>query len=124
VVGTGLVLEGANFAVSSGIAAADTVLKAREKEDFSAGTLSLYQELLRQSFVLHDLNTFKEAPAFLKNERIYTTYPELICDFAEKLFTNDGKPRKKVWGLFQDVAKGKISMTQLLGDLWKAKGAI
>jgi electron transfer flavoprotein-quinone oxidoreductase len=124
VVGTGLVLEGANFAVASGIAAAETVLKARQKEDFSAGTLSYYQELLEESFVLHDLKTFKDAPAFLKNQRIYTTYPDLMCDFAEKLFTHDGKPRKKVWDQFKEAIKGKISLTQLAGDLWKAKGAI
>jgi electron transfer flavoprotein-quinone oxidoreductase len=124
VVGTGLILEGANFAVASGIAAAETVLEAKQKEDFSANTLSRYQKLLQKDFVLQDLNNFKNAPDFLKNQRIYSTYPDLMCDFAAKLFTNDGKPRKKVWDLFKKTIKGKISLMQLMSDLWKAKGAL
>ena len=124
VVGTGLILEGANFAVASGIAAAETVLKAKQKEDFSSNALSYYQELLQKDFVLQDLNSFKNAPDFLKNPRIYTTYPKLMCDFAEKLFTNDGKPRKRLWDQLKESLKGKTSLTQLVGDLLKAKGAV
>jgi electron transfer flavoprotein-quinone oxidoreductase len=124
VVGTGLILEGANFAVASGIAAAETVLEAKQKEDFSASTLSHYQERLQKDFVLQDLKNFQDTPDFLKNGRIYTTYPDLMCDFAAKLFTNDGKPRKKVWDLFKETIKGKVSLMQLMGDIWKAKGAL
>ena len=124
VVGTGLILEGANFAVASGIAAAETVMKARETKDFSANSLSSYQRLLEESFVLKDLNTFKKAPHFLENERIYNEYPELICDFAEKLFTNDGKPRKRVWPLLSETMKGRVSLIQVARDLMKAREAI
>jgi electron transfer flavoprotein-quinone oxidoreductase len=125
VIGTGLVLEGANFAVASGIAAAETVIKAKEKGDYSADSLSCYPELLKRSFVLKDLETFKKAPHFLENPRMYTTYPELACNLMEKIFTNDGKPRKKTWQVIKETMKEKkVSLVQMARDLFTARGAI
>ena len=125
VIGTGLVLEGANFAVASGIAAAETVIKSKEKGDFSRKSLAYYHELLRRSFVLKDLDTFKEVSHFLENPRVYTAYPKFVCDLAEKIFSNDGQPRKKTWQLMQEtVKKNKISLVQLARDLLAARRAI
>ena len=124
VLGTGLILEGANFAVASGVAAAQTVIRARERGDFSARSLSYYQELLEESFVLKDLKTYRQAPHFLENPRIYSVYPELACDLAEKIFTNDGKPRKKTWQLLKEAMRGRISFWQIVRDLMRGKGAI
>ena len=124
VVGTGLILEGANFAMASGIAAAETVIKAKEKKDFSAGSLAYYQELLEKSFVLKDLKTFKKAPHFLETQRIYTSYPKFVCDLFEKLYTTDGKPRKRVFPLLMESMKGRVSLIQIARDLLKAKDAI
>jgi electron transfer flavoprotein-quinone oxidoreductase len=124
VVGTGLILEGANFAVTSGIAAADTVIRAKQKGDFSTNSLAYYRKLLENSYVLKDLRTFKKAPHFLENTRIYTTYPELVCNFVEKIFTSDGKPRKRAWQLLKETMKGKVSLWQMARDLMRGKEAI
>jgi electron transfer flavoprotein-quinone oxidoreductase len=124
ILGTGLTLEGANFAVASGVAAAETVIKAKQVGDFSKKSLSYYPELLRKSFVLKDLATFRKAPHFLENPRIYSLYPELACDLAEKLFTNDGTPRKRTWKLLRQVMDGRISLSQIARDLMQIKGAI
>ena len=74
VLGTGLILEGANFAVASGLAAAETIVGAKQVGDFSAKSLARYQQLLEQSFVLKDLKTYKKSPHFLENPRIYSVY--------------------------------------------------
>jgi electron transfer flavoprotein-quinone oxidoreductase len=124
VVGTGLILEGANFAVASGVAAAETIIRAKQKEDFSASSLAYYQELLKQSFVLKDLKTFNKASHFLDNPRLYTAYPELACNLAERLFINDGKSRKRVWQLFSEARKGKISLWRMVRDLMQGKEAV
>ena len=100
VIGTGLILEGANLAVASGIKAAETIIKAKERNDFSSASLAAYEAALKDSFVLKDLNTFRKAPHFLENERIYSTYPALACDFARKLFKSDGAPRTNTFRLF------------------------
>lgn len=124
VVGTGLILEGANFAVASGMAAAQAVMEAKRRGDFSARSLARYQELLEQSFVLQDLKTYRRAHQFLTNPRIYTIYPELICEVAERIFLSDGRPRKRAWELFRTAMKGRISAWRMFSDLMQAKGAI
>jgi electron transfer flavoprotein-quinone oxidoreductase len=122
--GTGLILEGSNFAIASGMAAAETVKGAREKNDFSAQGLAGYEEMLKRNFVLRDLETFKEAPEFLKNPRIYNLYPELLVEMAEKVFRNDGEPRKRSYQLMREVIKEKASVWQLLSDAMKGRKAI
>jgi electron transfer flavoprotein-quinone oxidoreductase len=121
---TGLVLEGANFSIASGIAAAETVIRAKKRGDFSKKSLSSYPQLLKKSFVLKDIGTFKKAPSMLENPRIYRQYPELACELAEKIFTNDGKPRKKLWPLFRESQRGKISLWQMIRDLLRIKRSL
>lgn len=124
VVGTGLVLEGANFAVASGVAAAETIIGANEKNDFTTSSLADYQTRLERSFVLKDLKTYRGAHRFLETPRIYSTYPDLVCDVAEKIFTNDGAPRRRTWRLVQEAMDGRVSWWQVARDLVRAKGAI
>ncbi len=116
VLATGRALEGMNFALASGIAAAETVKKAKEKGDFSKATLSHYEKLLAQSFVLQDLKRFKKAPKFLENERLYHTYPDLACSLAERIFAVDGNPKKKIWQIAREEIKGKVSLWRLIRD--------
>ena len=121
ILSTGLILEGANFAVASGLAAAETVIRAKQKGDFTHKSLAYYLERLNQSFVMKDLKTFKNASRFLENPRIYSKYPEFVCELTEKIFTNDGKPKKKLWDLFKESQKNKISFRQIIQDLIQIK---
>ncbi len=121
---TGLLLEGANFAVASGKAAAEAIIQAKSRGDFSKRTLSSYQGLLANSFVLKDLKTFKRAPRLLENPRLYQQYPELVGELAEKIFTNDGKPRKRSWQLFREAQRKNVSLWHLFRDLFRIKRAI
>jgi electron transfer flavoprotein-quinone oxidoreductase len=124
VLGTGLILEGANFAVASGIAAAETIIKAKENGDFSEESLSTYKKLLDDSFVLKDLKTFKKAPHFLENPHIYNLYPDLACDLARRIFTNDGQPRKTTWNSLKESLEDRASLWQIVPDFIRGKGAI
>jgi electron transfer flavoprotein-quinone oxidoreductase len=121
---TGLVLEGANFAIASGKAAAETVIRAKKTGDFSKRSLAYYPELLEESFVLKDLGTFKRAPLLLENPRFYSQYPEMACELAEKIFTNDSKQRKKFWKMFRESQKEKISLWQMIRDLFQIKRSL
>jgi electron transfer flavoprotein-quinone oxidoreductase len=121
---TGLVLEGANFAMASGSAAAETVIRAKKTGDFSKQSLACYPKLLEHSFVLEDLKTFKKTPLLLENPRFYSQYPKLACELAEKIFTNDGKQRKKFWKMFRESQKGKITLWQIIRDLLRIRKSI
>ncbi len=121
---TGLILEGANLALASGVAAAQTVIKAKEKGDFSSQTLSLYSRLLKESSVLKDLQTFKKAYHFLENPRLYQTYPELACELAAKILSHEDQPRKRAWKLAKEAVKGRVSWWQVIKDLKNLKESL
>jgi electron transfer flavoprotein-quinone oxidoreductase len=100
------------------------VIKAKKDEDFTTKALAHYEGLLKSRFVLKELNTFKRAPEFLENERIYNTYPELLCSAAMKMFENDGIPRDGSFKTLMGSMKGKITIWQLMKDAWKAKESL
>jgi electron transfer flavoprotein-quinone oxidoreductase len=124
VLGTGLILEGANFSVASGVAAAKAVIQAEEKGDFSQAALQQYERLLQDGGTLRDFQTFRRAPEFLENERIYTVYPQWACGLARKIFTNDGKPRRNTVQVLRESMKGKLRLGELISDALKARKAI
>jgi electron transfer flavoprotein-quinone oxidoreductase len=124
VLATGRSLEGLNFALASGMAAAETVKRAREKGDYSQETLSHYVKLLSEGFVLQDLKRFQRSPELLENPRLYSVYPELACSLAEKVFRVDGSPKKTVWQLAREEMKGRVSIWTLLRDALAARRSV
>jgi len=115
----GLTVRGMEFAVASGVLAGRAVKQAREKKDFSSASLSIYQKLLEESFVLKDLKTFQHAPAFLDNPRLFRHYPQMMADLLQSLFTIEAEPKQKLsatirekigwsetWEILKDLRKG------------------
>ncbi|QNB47649.1 FAD-dependent oxidoreductase [Thermanaerosceptrum fracticalcis] len=118
VLNTGYMVRGMDLAIYSGIAAAQTVIKAKEKEDYSKTSLSHYQELLKNSFVMKDLETYKNAPAFMEQTtRIFTTYPQLADNILYKLFTVYGTPAQHLLPMVMgELKKNNISIFDLVKD--------
>ena len=54
--------EGSNMAMASGVMAAETIIEAKEKGDFSEAGLAGYGRRLRESFVMQDLQRYCDAP--------------------------------------------------------------
>jgi electron transfer flavoprotein-quinone oxidoreductase len=123
-VSTGLTLEGMNFAIASGFAAAQALKMAKQKGDFSKKGLAGYKTLLEESFVLKDLKTFRHAPSFQANPRLYDLYPSLVCGISRRLFKVTGHPRKKILSLVRAEMKGKISPWRLAKDIMQAGRAL
>ncbi len=120
----GIFLEGINFAIASGLAAATTAQQAHSGHDFSAESMARYRKQLESSFVLQDLKKFRRAPAFVNNERLQNVYPELICEAAEKVFRSNGQPRHKIGRTVLNVMRGKIPLRTLVRDGWQAGRAL
>jgi electron transfer flavoprotein-quinone oxidoreductase len=120
----GLFLEGMNFAIASGLAAAATAQEAHANQDFSAESMARYRKRLASSFVLKDLKNFRHAPAFVNNERLQNVYPELLCETMENIFRSDGKPRRKIGRVVLDTMRGKVPLLTLLRDGWQAGRAL
>ena len=121
---TGFTLEGMNFAIASGFAAAETVKTAKQREDFSGKVLASYEDSLKHNFLLQDLKTFRRAPALMANPRVHELYPSIICNISRGLFRVDGQPRKKILKLARKEMKGKVSLRLLVKDLIQAGRAL
>jgi len=107
----GLTVRGMEFAIASGAMAARAVKEARERNDFSAASLACYQRYLEQSFVMQDFKTFKYAPHFLENPRLFNFYPQFAGEILEDLFTIGEGPKAKL----SDTVRKRLS----LGEAWR-----
>lgn len=109
----GYTVRGMDFAIESGRLAALAILRAKEKEDFSKESLSVYQDLVKDSFIMKDLMTFKAFPTILSRREIFSDLPEIINDVAGRAFTvNGGDSKGFIMGTVNDLAT-RISATQL-----------
>ena len=120
---TGVNLEGINLASHSGILAAKTVIEAHERNDFSARTLKRYRERLDFSWVMKDLQGFRNAPKMLHIDRIYTEYPELVCSMMEHIYRIDGTPKTSISKLILKEVREKVGLKNALSDIvtaWRA----
>lgn len=91
-VNLGFTVRGMDFAIESGRLAAETIIRAKEKGDFSEKTLSYYKDLLDDSFIMRDLETYKGFPTLLSRREIFEDMPDMVNDIAEHAFTVDGQP--------------------------------
>lgn len=92
----GVTVRGMEFAVASGIIAAEAILRARESGDFSAKELSWYEERLKETFVLKDMEACRNMPAFIDKEAFFNFYPKCIPDLLEKVMWFGPGPKERI----------------------------
>jgi electron transfer flavoprotein-quinone oxidoreductase len=92
----GVTVRGMEFAIASGIMAAETILEAREKGDFSAVGLAGYERRLRNSFVFKDLENAKDLPDYLENDDWFNLYPNSFPELLEGLMWFGETPKEKL----------------------------
>jgi electron transfer flavoprotein-quinone oxidoreductase len=93
----GVTVRGMEYALASGYYAAQAVLQAKGKEDFSAGSLSGYEKLLNDSFIMKDFAAFKEAPAVLDSPRFFKHYPELLGNIMKDVYEVPAGPKGRLY---------------------------
>jgi electron transfer flavoprotein-quinone oxidoreductase len=96
-------VRGMEYAVASGVLAGRTIKKARERNDFSASSLADYEKLLRESFVMKEMDAFKSSLRILENERLFSKYPQAISNLFEEVMIVDGGPKE---GLYKTIWQG------------------
>ncbi|NIV15093.1 MAG: electron transfer flavoprotein, partial [Aliifodinibius sp.] len=73
----GKAIQGMDYAMRSGILGAETIVKAKERGDFSSNTLKEYKQALEESYVMKDINSFQDAVHMLHNPTMYQDVPNL-----------------------------------------------
>jgi electron transfer flavoprotein-quinone oxidoreductase len=96
----GVTVRGMDFALASGALAARAIKDARagaiHESPLPAASLGAYERLLRDSFVLKDLQTFRGMLDVLDNPRLFSKYPEAISRIFEKMFWIGDQPKDKL----------------------------
>lgn len=111
----GKAIQGMDFAMRSGILAAETIVKAKEKGDYTSATLKEYRKVMDESYIMKDINNFQDAVHLLHTDVMQNKVPNLVCDFGRQFFTikNEATPRSK------DMIKGAIKRHSSVWELAK-----
>lgn len=117
----GITVRGMDFALASGVLAARAVREAKKRGDFSANALSHYEALLRESFVLKDMETFASTSEVLALRRLHDYYPRLLCSMAEDLFRVGEGPKERISRTFWRYAKEALLDPKGWKDLWRMR---
>ena len=96
-------VRGMEYAMASGVLAGRTIKIAKEKNDFSASSLAYYERLLNESFIMKEMDHFKNSLSILENERLFSKYPQAISDLFEKVMWVDERPKE---GLYKTIWDG------------------
>ncbi|MDR2124018.1 MAG: FAD-dependent oxidoreductase [Desulfovibrio sp.] len=105
----GYTVRGMDYAIGSGALAAETVVEAKEKGDFSNAALGSYKTRLEDSFVLKDMNTHRRAPDFIEHTpRMFKEYPELVENIFADMFMVSGPSKLMVKKALPHVFKAGL----------------
>lgn len=117
--------EGSNMAMASGVFAAEAIIEAKEKNDFSEEGLAGYTKRLNQSFVMKDLKKYGDVPERISGmPQLFKEYPDAILKMAEGYFTVSDLPKDEAQRLARKKFKDKISIWKFLWDIYKSRGDI
>ena len=116
--------EGSNMAMYSGKLAAEAVIKAKERNNYSESSLNSYREALYGSFIMKDLEKYKDAAhTFEKYPQYFKEYVPMMNKAMSKFFTVDGTPKRdKQKQIMKSITaeRGTIRVIQDMYRAWKA----
>ena len=116
--------EGGNLAMLSGKLAAQAIIEAKAKDDFSAMSLSRYRELLDESVVMSDLHKIRNVTDFAHTRpHLLRDYPRVLSAMFEEYLRVDGVPKKAKQQKIAAMARS-LPKRRLLDDLVGAARAL
>jgi electron transfer flavoprotein-quinone oxidoreductase len=109
----GIIVRGMDLAIASGAIAAEAIKSAKQRGDYSSTSLSTYEAMLRDSFVLKDLHTFRNVWKVLNNPRLFEKYPGIITALLKDLMWVGSDPKQKLSSTVLKHLRQNISMPTL-----------
>ena len=117
-INNGYTYRGVDLAMTSGIAAAGAFRDAASAGSFSRESLMSYTERLEASGLMAEMAGAGDLSTVLHNQRIFSLYPGLACDFMSSMFSIDGFGKRKLRKTAKNAISGKISSLSMLRDLY------
>ena len=114
--------EGSNFAMISGKFAGETVVRAKERGDFSAATLSYYRQLLDESFIMKDLYKIRNVTDFAHSRPyLLRDLPEAVSQTLREYLTVDSVPKSEKQSKMLRTMRKAMPGKRLLKDALEAR---
>ncbi|MCI4329798.1 MAG: FAD-dependent oxidoreductase [Thermoplasmata archaeon] len=114
----GLVIQGMNYAVRTGLLAAETALESKAAHDPSAARLAAYHARLEATHVLSDFREFEALDQVKWNPRFYREYPDLAYRVLHDLMTETGAPKEHARALaWKAFRKSKVKWSTAAKDV-------
>lgn len=108
---TGVLIRGVDFAIASGVLAAEAVKEARSP---SAEDLSVYEKKLRSSFILPQLEKFRKADKLLGDESLFRDLTLFSTEASYRYFNIDENHRTLLETLREASKKTGVSMLKIM----------
>lgn len=124
VMNLGFTVRGMDLAIESGRLAAETVWRAKNSNDFSETSLSEYETLLNDSFVMRDMKQYRDFPGFMgSSHRLYDDYSQVMDNLLSQLYVVDGSRQDDI--LTKSArAMAKVGLVNLAVDGIRGLGAL
>lgn len=120
----GKAIQGMDYAMRSGILAAETIVTAKEKGDYSSAILKEYRKMMDESYIMKDINNFQDAVHLLHTDTMQNKVPNLVCDFGRQFFTIKNEPTPKSEKMLLGAIKRHSSVWELLKLGFKARKSL
>jgi electron transfer flavoprotein-quinone oxidoreductase len=113
--------EGSNLAMTSGRLAAEAILEAMERNDFSSRGLQDYARRLNESYVLRDMKKYRKFPSFLETHKeLFAGLPGAASMAAREMLTVNGVPKKARQRAIWKAIRAEVPPLRLLRLVWDA----
>ena len=114
--------EGSNLAMTSGRIAGEAIFQIKSRRDpMTKQNLALYKTMIDNSFVMKDLQKYKDMPGLLhtNSQNFFLTYPELVSKAMDSFLRVDGAPKiEKEKASIRSFIKQR-SLLGLFGDAFR-----
>ena len=102
------------MAMASGIKAAETILKNREKKSYNAKGLSYYEGLLKKSFVMDDMRNCRDFLDIMHlNKEFINDYPHAVKHSLVKYFEVSDSPKRVIKKEAFKRFKSQVNMVKI-----------
>lgn len=120
VINRGFTVRGMDYAIMSGIHAADTAIEALDSNDFSEQKLSAYTKRLNE-VIIKDLKTLDKSHDYIGHSKyMFSAYPQLATSVMKGIYTVNGDPLKSaVKTAFKTIKDSKVSLLGVAKDAFK-----
>lgn len=117
--------EGANLAMASGRMAAEAVVQAKLIGDFSRRSLSLYERMLQDSFVMADLRQYRDVPEAQRIfPRLMEVLPARFCRLLVEAYRQSQESKRSIQREALRQFMEGLPKLRTVKDLWRLKGMI